>query len=108
MQRIRRRKSRSLADFYLPLMLFAAAGYFAVNAFLGNNGHLQLNSLEKRIEARASVLERMRADRDALEADIDLLADEHVSADLLEERVREVFGYTRPDEYVILKRDLRD
>ena len=75
--------------------------YFAFAAVQGPSG------LMRRIQLQAET-EQLRADRDALQAEVDRmknlthrLSDDYLDIDLLDERAREVLGLIRPDEVII-------
>ena len=95
----RRRPSLGTA-LYLSLA-FALANYFTFAAVQGNHGLFQ------RIETKAELAE-LRVTRDRLAADLAQLenrtrrmSDGFLDLDLLDEQLRDVLGYLRPDELVI-------
>ena len=65
------------------------------------------SGLMRRVQLQAET-EQLRADRDALQAEVDRmknlthrLSDDYLDIDLLDERAREVLGLMRPDEVII-------
>ena len=82
-------------------MAALASLYFAFAAVQGPSG------LMRRVQLQAET-EQLRADRDALQAEVDRmknlthrLSDDYLDIDLLDERAREVLGLMRPDEVII-------
>lgn len=91
----------SLSAIILVLLAVLASLYFAFAAVQGPSG------LMRRIQLQAET-EQLRADRDALQAEVDRmknlthrLSDDYLDLDLLDERAREVLGLIRPDEVII-------
>ena len=87
---------------YAPTALFALLiFYFAVNALTGQRGLLTDRRRETTLASRTLELQAVRAERVRLQQETQLLADAHLSRDLLEERARAVLGYADPRDYVI-------
>ena len=91
----------SLSAIILVLLAVLASLYFAFAAVQGPSGVM------RRIQLQAET-EQLRADRDALQAEVDRmknlthrLSDDYLDLDLLDERAREVLGLIRPDEVII-------
>ena len=91
----------SLSAIIIVLLAALASLYFAFAAVQGPSG------LMRRIQLQAET-EQLRADRDALQAEVDRmknlthrLSDDYLDIDLLDERAREVLGLMRPDEVII-------
>ena len=91
----------SLSAIIIVLLAVLASLYFAFAAVQGPSG------LMRRIQLQAET-EQLRADRDALQAEVDRmknlthrLSDDYLDIDLLDERAREVLGLMRPDEVII-------
>jgi cell division protein FtsB len=75
--------------------------YFAFHAFTGEGGLLRSNQRDATLLARKAELSRLTIQRHDLEVRAQLLRDESLSADLLEERARDLLGFTDPRDYVI-------
>jgi cell division protein FtsB len=75
--------------------------YFGVQAVTGDRGLLEWDQREALLEQRQIELKRINAERADLEARAMLLQDDHLSADLLEERARVMLGFADPRDYVI-------
>ena len=87
---------------YLPTALLAfLVFYFGMHALTGERGVLAQSEREATLASKTAELNRVRAVRRDLEARAYLLKDEHISADLLEERSRALLGYTDPRDYVV-------
>jgi cell division protein FtsB len=87
---------------YLPTAILAfLIFYFGLHALTGERGVLAQSEREATLAQKTAELERLKAVRADLEARAYLLRDEHLSADLLEERSRALLGYTDPRDYVI-------
>ncbi|WBU57447.1 FtsB family cell division protein [Paracoccus sediminicola] len=91
----------SLSAIVIVLLAVLASLYFAFAAVQGPSG------LMRRIQLEAET-ETLRAERDALQAEVDemenlthRLSDDYLDLDLLDERAREVLGLMRPDEVII-------
>ncbi len=81
----------------LALLIF----YFGVNAVTGERGLAKDGVRDATLASRTAELDRLRAQRGELERRTRLLADTNLSADLLEERARDLLGYTDPRDYVV-------
>jgi cell division protein FtsB len=87
---------------YLPTLLFTAGiVYFAAQGLTGQRGLLGWEEREALLAQRQAELKVVVAERRDLEARAELLKDEHLSADLLEERARVLLGFADPRDYVI-------
>ena len=87
---------------YLPLATLAfLMFYFGLHMLTGERGVLAQSAREETLASRSAELARLRAERSDLEIRAQLLRDDHLSADLLEERARALLGYADPRDYVI-------
>ena len=87
---------------YLPLATLAfLMFYFGLHMLTGERGVLAQSDREETLASRAAELTRLKAERSDLEIRAQLLRDDHLSADLLEERARALLGYADPRDYVI-------
>lgn len=75
--------------------------YFTAQALTGERGLLNEADRERALAERSAELRRLTAQRQELESRVRLLRTEHLSADLLEERAREVLGFVAPGDYVV-------
>ena len=87
---------------YLPTAALAfLIFYFGFHAFTGDRGLLSSDARDATLAAKISELQKVRAERQDLEARARLLRDTSLSADLLEERARSLLGFADPRDYVI-------
>ncbi len=87
---------------YLPTAALAfLIFYFGFHAFTGERGLLSTHQRSSTLAAKTAELQRLRAERQDLEARAVLLRDASLSADLLEERARSLLGFSDPRDYVI-------
>jgi cell division protein FtsB len=87
---------------YIPLATLAfLMFYFGLHALTGERGVLAQSAREETLASRSAELARLKAERTDLEIRAELLRDEHLSADLLEERARSLLGFADPRDYVI-------
>ncbi|WP_304171350.1 septum formation initiator family protein [Phenylobacterium aquaticum] len=87
---------------YLPTSALAfLIFYFAFHALTGDRGLLTSNQRDATLVAKMAELDKVRAERQDLEARARLLRDSSLSADLLEERARSLLGFADPRDYVI-------
>ena len=86
-----------------PLVVGALVIYFGYFAINGNHGLVNWIRLNHEIELKQAALDRIKAERLALEHRVRLLRPESVDPDLLEEPARARLGLSGPDEVVIMK-----
>jgi cell division protein FtsB len=84
----------------LALLIF----YFGYHALTGEGGLLRSNQRDATLLARKAELAKLSVQRHDLELRAQLLRDESLSADLLEERARDLLGFADPRDYVIRMR----
>ncbi len=78
-------------------------GYFSYHAISGERSLIRLISLNHVIEEHELDKDIVISERQILEAKVIAMRPGSVEKDLLEERAREVLGYRRSDEVVILQ-----
>ena len=87
---------------YIPTAILAfLIFYFGFQALTGDRGLLSLSLRNETLEQETAKLARLRVQRQELQARARLLRDEHLSADLLDERARSLLGFADPRDYVI-------
>lgn len=86
-----------------PLLVLALVGYFSYFVVFGNHGLLRWSRLQAAVEAKQAELQKLSAERVALERRVSLMRPESVDEDMLEEQARSRLGLTEADEVVILK-----
>jgi cell division protein FtsB len=87
---------------YVPTAALAVAiFYFGFHALTGDRGMLRTHEREATLTEKQAELTKLRAERIDLEKRVALLRDDHLSADLLEERAHVLLGFADPRDYVI-------
>lgn len=87
----------------LPILVGAAlVAYFGFHAAYGERGLVSWRALEAEAAERQARLEALEARRQVVERRVALVSGPEIDGDILEEEVRAMFGWTRPDEIVIL------
>ena len=87
---------------YIPLASLAfLIFYFGLHALTGERGVLAQSDRSATLASRTAELTRLKAERQDLQVRAELLRDEHLSADLLEERARALLGFADPRDFVI-------
>ncbi|WP_371397756.1 septum formation initiator family protein [Fretibacter rubidus] len=85
-----------------PMMaLFIFYFYLAFHALSGNQGLMRWVDYEADITRNTAVLERLEAERDALQARADSLAAQNLDLDALDQQSRETLFVSHPNDYTI-------
>lgn len=103
MSAVREIRRHSLAAI-VPVICFAAIGYFAYHAMEGEHGINAYTRLTLQIHDTKVALAEVTAERKTLERRVDLLRASGLDADMLDEQGKKVLGLIRPGERVILGR----
>ncbi len=103
MSAVREIRRHSLAAI-VPVICFAAIGYFAYHAMEGEHGINAYTRLTLQIQDTKSALAEVTAERKTIERRVDLLRASGLDADMLEEQGKKVLGLIKPGERVILGR----
>jgi cell division protein FtsB len=90
-----------LTTFVPTLILAALIFYFGFNALTGDRGLLTTRQRATTLAEDEAQLATLKAEHAELAQRAALLADGHVSRDLLEERAHVVLGFADPRDYVI-------
>jgi cell division protein FtsB len=90
-----------LTTFVPTLILAALIFYFGFNAMTGDRGILTTRERQATLAEDEAQLAALKAEHAELEQRARLLADGHLSRDLLEERAHVVLGFADPRDYVI-------
>jgi cell division protein FtsB len=83
------------------LICAALTVYFGYFALYGRHGLVAYAKIQREAELRQADLNRISAERAALERRVNLLKPESIDPDLLEERARDALGLTGPNELVL-------
>lgn len=103
MSAVREIRRHSLAA-VVPVICFAAIGYFAYHAMEGEHGINAYTRLTLQIQDTKVALAEVTAERKTLERRVGLLRASGLDADMLEEQGKKVLGLIKPGERVILGR----
>lgn len=103
MSAVREIRRHSLAAI-VPVICFAAIGYFAYHAMEGEHGINAYTRLTLQIQDTKVALTEVTAERKTLERRVGLLRASGLDADMLDEQGKKVLGLIKPGERVILGR----
>lgn len=96
-----RGRAATLTRALLPCTLFMVGFYFTFTAVQGDQGLFQRMQVEAERDRLTEELARLDARVARMEVLTRRLSDDYLDLDLLDERVRNVLGYARPDEVVL-------
>ncbi len=85
----------------LPAIVLGLGYYLAYNLIEGDRGLIAWLGINQELDADNKELERLKAERMALEKKVSLLRPDHLDPDMLDERSRAVLGLAEEDELVI-------
>ena len=85
----------------LAVLLFLLV-YFSYHAVSGSRGLLALLELRREIAATEAELDRVAAERAALERRVERMRPESLDLELLDERARATLGLIHEDEVIVL------
>lgn len=88
--------------FVLPLLATAFLSYFGFHAYHGEFGLYSRDNLEQQVSLLTSQLEKLTAERQALEMRVILLRDGSIEKDMLDEQSRRALNLSHPDELTII------
>jgi cell division protein FtsB len=95
----------SRLQIYLPTAALAVLiFYFGFHALTGDRGLLLAHQRKMTLVEKRAELADLIARRQALELEAKYLSDQHLSADLLEEKAHVLLGFVDPRDYVIRER----
>ena len=103
MSAVREIRRHSLAAI-VPVICFAAIGYFAYHAMEGEHGINAYTRLTLQIRDTKAALAEVTAERQTLERRVGLLRASGLDADMLEEQGKKILGLIKPADRVILGR----
>jgi cell division protein FtsB len=103
MSAVREIRRHSLAAI-VPVICFAAIGYFAYHAMEGEHGINAYTRLTLQIQDTKVALTEVSAERKTLERRVGLLRASGLDADMIEEQGKKLLGLIKPGERVILGR----
>lgn len=80
-------------------------GYFAYHAVQGDSGFRAMVELQTTVDDLAVERDQLVSERQGWEKRAKQLRTNSLDPDMLEERVRRVLNFTRPNEYVVMTND---
>ena len=96
---------RKRAQYVLgPTLGAALIVYVTYHALQGERGLIAFWQLHGQVIHARHIHDGLRAKKEHMQKRVKLLNPKSLDADMLEERVRFMLGYSRPDETIILKR----
>jgi len=100
---IRTRWRSILQTVTLHLGAAALIGYFAFQGYNGQYGVLARRSFEAQIAELTAERDKLRKQRQVIEANVRLLSPERIDADMLDERARALLNLVHPKDLVLLR-----
>ncbi len=99
----RQRRNSRLVHLPVPLVLVLLLGYFLYHAWSDNKGVEALDRIAIEQTRLEFELLRLEAERNELEARVELMRDGAIEKDMLDEQARAVLGLLGPREIAILR-----
>jgi cell division protein FtsB len=97
----RHHKKKKFGRLVLPAVTVAFLSYFGYHSLHGDYGLQAGQQFERIRQERAAELEKLVAERMALEKEVSLLSDGSLDEDIIDEKARYQLNMSRPDEIVI-------
>ena len=94
---LKARIKRYYPYFFFPLIII----YLSFNIFDGNNGLLSHARLDNEIISLESKINSLKLDNNLIQTKISSLQNLSSNSDLIDEQVRNVLGYGKPNEYIV-------
>lgn len=85
------------------VLLLAGVAYFGYHLMNGNYGLMALGDLDKEYATLKVMADQAAEERHALEVKVAGLRPDNLDPDLLDERARKILGFSKRDEFIILK-----
>lgn len=99
----RSRLQTILATLALHVGAAALIGYFAYHAYIGDHGLLARRNYEQEMKALESELAALKAQRQAMENKVSLLAPSQLDPDMLDEEARRQLNFINTKDLVLLR-----
>lgn len=101
-------KKYRIRKFLLTLVGVGLICYFCYHMISGGRGIIAYFKLNSEISTLQNELDTVRAERINLEHKANLLKSSSLDLDLLEERAKEVLGYAKPQEAMVIDQESED
>lgn len=101
-----RQFGRFFRDVAAPALIACWIAYLGYGAIAGASGYRVLAELREEAAEKRAALEAARARRAILAHRAELLNPRSLDPDMIDERIRTVLGYARPDDIVIPRDEL--
>lgn len=98
----RQRKKSYLKPLIVPVIALGFSGYFAWHGWHGSFGIEARRQLAVEATRLDGELEKVRAERRAVERRVNLLRASSLESDMLDERAREILGFANGNEIAIV------
>lgn len=94
-----------IKHFLVVSICVGIVAYFICHGIMGERGFIALSQVEYQISDAKADLQKIRIEREKLEARTRLLRPDGLDLDMLDERARATLGYTKPNDYVVIYGD---
>ncbi|WP_176083001.1 septum formation initiator family protein [Martelella sp. HB161492] len=102
----RHHKARIYGRLVVPAIAACFMSYFVYHSIHGDFGMIAAKQFDEHKELNQRRLDKLVAEREALQLQVKALSDGSLMKDALDERARYSLNMSRPDEIVIFDRDL--
>ena len=89
--------------YILPFIFLMITLYFTYHLIQGERGLFRLFEVNKELDEAEVLLKKSEHEKESMEAKINSLSSDSLSADMLDELGRKELGFVKPDEYVIFE-----
>lgn len=93
-------------DIVLPALMLCWAALLGYGAIAGASGYRALAALDAERAEQEAALEVLREHRLALEKRADLLSSKSLDGDIVDERVRQILGYSEDGDVIVSRAEL--
>jgi cell division protein FtsB len=98
---------RHLRSAVVPALCVLAIAYFGYHGIEGERGLVAYARLVEDVQRAEALWREAAKTRQRLEARVSLLHPEHIDADMLDERARQVLGVAHPDDVIVYPEEQR-
>jgi cell division protein FtsB len=98
------KNGKSISHFLSSFLSFGIFIYFVFHLLHGDRGYFAWKGVEDKLQSSQAAYEKTVAAREALENQVRMLRPDSIDLDMLDQRAREVLGFMKPSEVVILEK----